>query len=202
MSKADAAEPDLPVATLLCPYCEAPSIGGSEICRSCGIPSVYPAANPYVAPAATAPKKIIAGTNSARTLVSVLLTGGLLVLLAGIGFQNLGISILLALLTIPPWIRTTLVMRRRSKAGLETSKVASVSMFVGSVFVTWLILFVALISCFLTFCFACIGALSVAREDSVAVSMAGFAALAVFIVIILAFTPWIKHRFRRDSQKE
>lgn len=193
---------DLLIATMLCHYCEAPLAAGSENCRSCRMPTSYPVANPYEAHAVSVPKEINAGTNSASAMVSVLLTGVLLLLLAGIGFQNLGIAILLALLTIPPWIRTVLVMRRRSKAGLETSKVARVSMFVGSVFITWLILFIALVSCFLTFCFACIGALSVAKEDSAAISIAGVAAFSVFVVIVLAFVPLIRHRFRRDSQKK
>lgn len=205
MSSDQEFDPGVPVATALCQYCEAPLPVGSEVCRSCRVPSTYSTtyeiSNPYLSPIPV-PEEIQRETRAASSIVSILLTGLLVLLLLGIGIESPGIAILLALLTIPPWIRTALVMRRRSKAGLETSRVASVSMFVGSVFVTWLILFIALISCFLTFCFACIGALTVSREESGVLMIAGFAALSVFFVIVAAFTPWIRHRFRRDSQKK
>lgn len=192
---------ELPVASLLCQYCEADLPVGSEACLRCGIASGN-TPNPYGSPTARVINDIAEGTNGAGTLTSILLTGALLVLLVVVGFESPGVAIFLGVFTIPPWIRTALVMRRRSATGLETSTAASVSLFVGSLLVTWLILFSALVCCTLTFCFACIGALTMSRDERVVFPMAGIAALAVFLGIVLVFSPWIRSRFRRDTTRK
>lgn len=189
---------ETPVASLLCQFCEASLPAESEVCLRCGIASME-TRNPYGSPAA---REIAAGSSGASTLSSILLTGALLVPLLVVGFESPGVAIFLAVITIPSWIRTALVMRRRSTTGLETSTVASMSLFVGSLLVTWLILFVALVCCSLTFFFVCIGGLSQPRDGGMFLITAVLAAIAVFGVLVVIFSKWIRSRFLRDTKRE
>ncbi len=199
MSSDDALESEILVATLLCPLCESELSPGVTSCQRCGSATVNPAINPFQAPAGSVPKDIDAGTASATAIVSIALTVGLIGVLVAVGISSPGVAICLALMTIPPWIRTTLVVWRRSKTGLPTSHLSKASLLFGSVMITWLILFVSLVSCLLTFCIACFGAIVVAETSQVAASTILIVTfVGTFLLILAAFSPWIKGRWNRD----
>ena len=205
-----APDEDVIVATLLCQVCEADLSPNAAVCFRCGSVSGDPKLNPFAEPSKVplAPKDIAAGTSSASTLVGVGLTVGLIGILVATFLSSPGLGISLALLTIPPWIRTTLVVFKRSRAGMETGNLQKAMLFVGSAFVTWLVLFVALASCCLTFCFACWAVIIYENPNGGGnfheyyFWILGAVTLATFLLITLAFTPWIRYRWIRDTTKE
>ena len=187
---------------MLCPVCEADLVPEAAVCFRCGNVSKDPQVNPFAAP--TINRGIDVGTSSAMTTVSILVTVGMVLILVAVGYSAPGLGICLALMTIPPWVRTTLVVVKRKRSGLPTSKLATASMLFGSALVTWAILAVALVSCFLTFCAACwIVLINDPRSSQNYISWVLIGTLVgTFVVILLAFTPWIRSRWKRDTTKD
>lgn len=195
------------VATMLCPVCEADLSPIALVCLRCGHAVNDSRLNPWEAPKKlpSVPKDIAAMTSSASTMVSVALTVGLIGILAATLLASPGLGICLALLMIPAWIRTTLVVFKRSRSGLETGNLQKTTLFVGSAFVTWLVLFVALISCCLTFCAMCWGVMITNADrmnDQVLLYVLWGSVGVTFILVLLAFSPWIRNRWKRDTIKE
>ena len=200
-------EKEVVVATMLCPVCEADLSPNVSVCLRCGTVVKDSKLNPFSAPVKVSPvpKDIAAGTSSATTLVSIALTVGLIGILMATFVSSPGLGVCLALVTIPPWVRTTLVVFKRSRSGLETGNLQKTTMFVGSALVTWLVLFVALTSCCLTFCALCWGVMLTGADrlnDQTLMYVLWGAVGATFILVVLAFTPWMRYRWTRDVNKE
>ncbi|QEG20224.1 hypothetical protein [Mariniblastus fucicola] len=199
---------DVVVATMLCPVCEADLSPDAAVCFQCGCVSVDPNVNPFALPAerpAKAPKGIENETKFTSSLISMLLTGGLVGVLVAVGLASPGLAILLALMAIPPWIRTTLVVFKRSKTGLATDNFARATLFFGSAMVSWLVLAVSLVSCFLTFCAVCWVTLinGPERMNDSSTQYLLYGTLGVtFLVILGIFSPWILYRWKRDTTRE
>ena len=193
------ADSNTPVAMLLCKYCSAEPGSASVVCKRCGVPVNTADTNPYGSPAT----RIAQGTQQATTLASVIMTLGLLVLLVVVGFESPGIAVLFALFTIPPWIRTALVVYKRSRSGLPTGNVEKTALFFTSALLTTLILFAMTISCILTFCITCFAALAEPdyfNDGTFGLVLFG-GIITAFVMVLLLFSPWIRWRWARDTTR-
>lgn len=130
-------------------------------------------------------------SGSVRLLVAVLA-------IVGVGLTMIapGLGILMAVLVLPPLVRTVLVARSRAAHQLPTSAVDQVALFVGSFGVTLTVGTVVLVSAFGTFCFVC---LSTGTEKALPAAMiaAGVAGLAASIPMFF----WIRHRWLSHTKK-
>ncbi len=142
--------------------------------------------------AATAPGPAQQGKSGRDTTFVVIVTA-LAVICLGAFLIVPGVGILLAIASIIPIVRTTMVVSRRAGG---TSRSSAVLLFLSSMVVTWIIVTVVAMAAVATFCLACLGTAHAAGEGAFVI--AGAAALAVIILLVLAFRKWVKTRWRRD----
>lgn len=123
-----------------------------------------------------------------RTIAVLLVILGTIILAPGMG-------ILLACALCAPFVRTVLVARRRAERGYEDAFPTTVSLFLGSMGVTFVILVTVGVTAFVTFVLACISGDSTPE---------GF--WTAFVVLFLAllvppcwvFWKWVRRRWKRD----
>lgn len=132
--------------------------------------------------------------RSAWDATLVLIVAAMAVACLGAFLIQPGIGILLAIASIIPIVRTTMVVSHRAA---PTSWSSAILLFLSSMVVTWIIIPVVAAAAVGTFCLTC---LSTAQAGSVELAfvLAGGATLAVVIGLIIAFRKWIKGRWRRD----
>jgi hypothetical protein len=104
-----------------------------------------------------------------------------------------GIAIFLCILLLPAVVRTAMVVQRREAAGVSVSSGEKVALAVTSMFVSLVILVLALVASVGTFCFVC---LSAGDESAIPVALV-IAGVATLGAAALAFK-WIRRRYRRD----
>ncbi len=142
--------------------------------------------------APTAPGPARPGESGRDTTFVVIVTAIAVICLGAFLIQP-GVGILLAIASIIPIVRTTMVVSRRAGG---TSRSSAVLLFLSSMVVTWIIVSVVAVAAVATFCLACLGTAGAAGESAFVI--AGAAALAVIILLGLAFRKWVKTRWRRD----
>lgn len=197
-------------ARLWCGTCLAPLKPGEQVCSRCGWKVGAVAASPALR---SSPDKTLAdegppafdrGTSATFSLGTLLLAITVFCVLLGITVAAPGLGIPLALLAVPPAIRTAMVVRRRKDGGLKTSGAEKATLFVMSAFVTWVIVICLISSCCLTFCGVCAGGLLLSGgnpDEQVLLMFAGAVTLVVGILVVWAFSFWIRGRWRRDVSK-
>ncbi len=131
---------------------------------------------------------------SGRDATFVVIVTAIAVICLGAFLIQPGVGILLAIASIIPIVRTTMVVSRRAGG---TSRSSAVLLFLSSMVVTWIIVTVVALAAVATFCLACLGTAAGGAGESAFV-IAGAAALAVVILLALAFRKWVKTRWRRD----
>ena len=158
----DETESNIPIATLLCNFCGAGLGSEDAFCCRCGSPvnsarSAQPADdNPYKSPASN---DIALDTKRASTLVSILMTGGLFILLFAIGSHSPGLAILLGFSAIPAWARTAVLAWTRVQSGSQMSTAEKLARFSLYTLVMSIIVVVLLICVVALIFFACLTAL-------------------------------------------
>lgn len=203
------------VATLLCPLCEADLWPGAVVCLRCGSSAHATPTEPakvHKAPAAREFKEVIAArSNQLLTLVSIVLVVGLIGVLVAVANKSVGLAIAFVLLTVPPLVRTSLVVLRRTREGIETGRAATIAMFFGSSMVTLLMVCVTLVSCVLSFCFVCLAVASAAnstggksvKDLNEILLPTSIITIAISVgLVLLMFSPWIIHRWKRDTREK
>ena len=117
----------------------------------------------------------------------VIVSIGLIAVLPGLG-------ILMAILVVPPLIRTVVIAQHRAAHHRPSSTSEQILLFVGSFGVTLVVSLVVLVSTFGTFCFVC---LTAGTEKAIPVAMfsAGVATLATCVPLFF----WSRHRWRRHT---
>ncbi len=124
----------------------------------------------------------------------VLIVSALAVACLGAFLIQPGVGILLAIASIIPIVRTTMVVSHRAT---PTSRSSAVLLFLSSMVVTWIIIPVVAAAAVGTFCLTCLGTAEAGAAE-LSFWLAGGATLAVVIGLIIAFRKWIKTRWRRD----
>ncbi len=132
--------------------------------------------------------------RSAWDATLVLIVTAMAVACLGAFLIQPGIGILLAIASIIPIVRTTMVVSRRAA---PTSWSSAILLFLSSMVVTWIIIPVVAAAAVGTFCLTCLGTYSGGAEE-MSYWLAGGATLAVVIGLSFAFRKWIKARWRRD----
>jgi hypothetical protein len=144
------------------------------------------------------------GTAASFSLGSLLLVITAIGVLLGITVAAPGLGIALALLAVPPAIRTVMVVKQRQSAGQATGGTEKATLFLVSAFVTWVIVVALVASCCLTFCGVCAGGLVLSGgspDEQLLLLLAGSATVVVAILVLWAFSYWIHARWRRDTKK-
>ena len=140
----------------------------------------------------TAPGPAQPGESGRDTTFVVIVTAIAVICLGAFLIQP-GVGILLAIASIIPIVRTTMVVSRRAGA---TSRSSAILLFLSSMVVTWIIITVVALAAVATFCLACLGTAPSAGEQAFVI--AGAAALGVVMILGLAFRKWITARWYRD----
>jgi hypothetical protein len=144
--------------------------------------------NPYLAPSSEL-------LTPAQTMGSSGLLIGIFVLVTiAVTFAIPGLGILMAIMAVPPLVRTLLVTHKRIQQNRAVSATDRVLLFAGSFGVTLVVSFVVLISSLATFCFVCISA-----ENPKFIPIALLVSV-VTVTLFCLFVFWIRARWRRDTQ--
>ncbi len=197
----------------VCPNCDTPFVSKAKYCNKCGMRNQV--AEMSQQPGfGTSPDigqridlgqgDIGQGTARSFSIASLLIVITVISVLLGIAARAPGLAILLALLAIPPWVRTALVIRRQRAMGVQPTVSDRIALFMGSVFVTWVIVSTLVVSCCLTFCTVCIGLFMTSGGGSnqsfvLACAVAIVLTLAVAGFVLYLFRFWIRARWRRHT---
>ncbi len=114
----------------------------------------------------------------------------------------------MAILSLPPLIRTTLVVWLRKEQGHSTEIGQKLGLFLASSAVTLLVVMTILPTAFLTFCFTCLGLAAVKEsfgkplgaDEPILFLISGLVALIVSGGLsYLVFSKWIRNRWQQDT---
>jgi len=143
------------------------------------------------------------GTARSFSIGSLLLVITVIGVLLGIMVQAPGLGITLALFAVPPWIRTALVLKRRQAMGFQPTMSDRVALFMGSMFVTWVIVITLTVACCLTFFVTCLAVFAASQDgrgdESLIWLFIWCSVLAVAITVLFLFSYWIRARWRRHT---
>ena len=118
-----------------------------------------------------------------------------------------GLGIWLAIVSLPPFIRTLMLVQKKKKMGRDIPTATKVSLYLGSLGVTIVITFVTLFGSLIAFCLSCFGAFAFAqgangrRAEEFAFGTAILLTLAMIALMLWAFSKWVRRRWRRDMKK-
>ena len=112
-----------------------------------------------------------------------------------------GLGIAMAILMIFPFIRTTVLVRRRAEEGRSTSTASSVVMMLGSIFLSAIVLAVVSVVAFGTFCLTCLGAAAASQDGKTAVIVASGATLVAVGAMGYGVYHWIRWSWHQDLRK-
>lgn len=157
-----------------CPVCGEDYTAGQRECDTCGTPlAVNPASTLTV------------------VLVLVVVCTGAIVVLPGLG-------VLLAIGSVAPIVRMTMVVRKRAQRGLDTPRWQQYALYFSSLWVTSIVLWTTGLAAFLAFCFSCLGVAVVTRGSEFSIAVALLVAGVVVVFLGWIFSGWIRKRWRKD----
>ncbi|HMP80524.1 MAG TPA: hypothetical protein PKD54_13800 [Pirellulaceae bacterium] len=135
------------------------------------------------------------------SLSSLLLVTTLIAICLSVFVALPGLGVMLAILALPPLIRTALVVNKRRANALGTETHQVVAMFFSSMFVTIVTFLAVSITAFGTFCGLCFVSSGVVNINNnlVMLCIAGCSLLSAMGVLI-ASSFWFRQRWRRDTQ--
>jgi hypothetical protein len=195
---------------LWCGTCLAPLKYGDQVCSRCGWSVRALATSPFRKAGMANPfldddkPEIDRGTLASFSLGTLMLSITVFGVLLGITVAAPGLGIPLALLAVPPAIRTVMVVKKRKFAGQATSGPEKTALFLVSALVTWVIVISLVSACCLTFCGVCVGGYTLSGgniDEGMAMLFAGSCTAVVAILILWAFSYWIRVRWWRDTRK-
>ncbi len=199
-----------------CPRCRNPVSAKIGQCWKCGTRLKFvPAAKNDIAPGpkeAAVPAVLVSRSepainSSSFGLAGLLLTITLIAVCLALFAAAPGLGIIMAVLALPAFIRTLMVVEQRKKSGKPVSTNAKVGLYLGSFGVTLVVTIVTVFASALTFCLSCLGGLALMTNSGQRYSegMIIFIAIGLTILVtgllIWAFSKWIRNRWRRDIAK-
>lgn len=108
-----------------------------------------------------------------------------------------GFAIGLAILSLPAFIRTSLLVRRRQELGKQTRAELKIASFLGSLVTVTVASVVVVVASVGTFCGICL----TAGTDK-AIPFAGLFALGATVAVIIVIAKWVGRRWRRDVARK
>ena len=184
-------------AVVICPKCGAENIG-EQRCWLCMEPMDASVSKPGVKPPIRIPAAVQPGAFSLST---VMLTITWLCVICGTLTIGPGLAIPLAILSVPVFIRTILIVQKRRELGLDVSPAKRTFLFLGSFATATVMLGVVGVAAVGTFCGVCFGVAVSGANESGAVIMGILGAGIVLILLVWGFTHWIRARWRRDTRR-
>ena len=180
-----------PMATAACPNCGATYEPPASVCWLChqNLPTDAPRGTGTLAPESS--------FSFTFSIASILLATSLFAVFFGVLAMAPGLAILLAVLSVPAFVRTGLVVHRRSQLGKPVSAARKFLWFLGSLTVTTTVVTVVLFASVGTFCAVCLGGASVVNDPNKPVPFALLAAGIATITAIVLSAKWIRRRWRR-----
>lgn len=185
----------------ICPGCGAPqdeANGGETVCWLCEqriVPRLSPVSR-TLAPTRSAGPTLAAPElplGHSFSLTSLFLLTTLIAVCLGLFVAAPGLAIALAIASVPAFVRTSLVVRRRVALGDEVSTTHKVALFAGSVLATFVIVAVTAGAAVGALCLMCVTTSST-WPITVAMVVGGVGVLIGLIVIV------IRARWEHDTQ--
>jgi hypothetical protein len=192
-----------------CPECGALAGQGVEKCWLCGWQRESDSSSAPTESAPVAPRPVDQGFSySLETLMLVMtlvaVAMGAIVLFPGVG-------IILAIMLLPAFVRTSKVIQRRAEQGRTVGLWPRVALFFGSFTTSLVIIVVVSVASVGTFCGLCLGFYAVAEGGGLlrgssgeglmilAMVVSGIAALVATIAAVYYIVKWIRRRWQRDT---
>ncbi len=145
--------------------------------------------------------RLVSGASAARPHflgAQIFLTIAVLLVILGTMILVPGLGILLACVLCVPFLRTAIVSKRRVERGHDDAFPTTVSLFLGSLAVTFVILTVVGVTAFGTFCVVCFGTFVATENVGLAVWVSGGCGVLVLVPLCRRFWKWVKRRWKRD----
>jgi len=187
-----------------CRHCGAVNTGQRESCWLCGQTLAAgdgAAAESVKPPVRINPNRKFAGSF---TLGSLFLAITLIAICLGIIAMAPGLGIVLAIISLPAFVRTGLVVQRRAALGKSVTPAQKVWWFLGSLLTSTVVAVVVLVASVGTFCAVCLGLVAVTtpKQDwTGAWIIAIVAAVVATSLAVWGMTKWMRYRWRRDVQQ-
>lgn len=143
-------------------------------------------------PGTVAPEKV-AGTHPEAATLALWAT--LFIVGLGVFLVAPGLAILLAIVAMPALVRTALVVGHQSNHGKQVPAHRKISLFLGSLATSVIVLIVVLVAAVGSFCAVCLGA-----GSEKAVPLAALVAISITGVVVSFLWKWLRSRWRRDIQ--
>jgi hypothetical protein len=178
----------------VCPNCLASNSHPASVCWLCKtpLPDSTPTGIQSIGPSPNSP--------FAFSIASLLLATTLCAAFFGIFINAPGLAILLAILSIPAFVRTGLILQRRSQLGKPIAAGQKFLWFLGSLTVTTTVVIVVGVASVGTFCAVCFQ-VAPGNPDA-ALPVAAITAGLATISVLVACAYWIRRRWRRDISRD
>ena len=190
---------------IACPTCRATVTQDTPFCWKCGSQLKT---DGFESRGIELPDKPSGSAGFNFSIASLLLLTTLIAIFLALFAAAPGLGVFLAVLSIPPFVRTLMVVNRRKAMGQQVSGGRKAGLFLGSLGVTLLITWATMFAAAIAFFFSCLGAF--AFLDPGASGGANVEAVFLWITIgftltftglvLWAFSFWIRARWRRDTK--
>lgn len=136
-------------------------------------------------------------------IASLLLLTTLVSVVMAIFVAAPGLGIILAILATPALIRTGMVLSARKELGRITDHGTKISLFLGSLGVTLVIVFTTVSICCVAACASCLATFSVSGggAESLLIPVMAISTLSTGGGVIWLFSYWIHRRWKRDTRQ-
>ena len=183
--------------TAACPNCGATYSPPASVCWLCkkNLPTDAPASVGSLDRKTLDPGEKFSFTFS---IASILLATTLIAVFFGVLTMAPGLAILLAILSVPAFVRTGLAVHRRSQIGKPVSPASKALWFLGSLTVTTVVVTLVIVASVGTFCAVCLGGAGVMNDPNKPVPFAFLAAGITTVIALTLSVRWIRRRWRRD----
>ncbi|MEQ1906691.1 MAG: hypothetical protein ABL888_21070 [Pirellulaceae bacterium] len=195
--------------SLTCSRCHHPVSPNANSCWRCGgqLPSTsnQKADQTFEFSEATSPHSPVhstAANQSTFQISSLMLITTLIAACLAMILAVPGLGIILTICSLPPLIRTVILVRRRVKTGLPVEAGSKVVWFLGSLGTTILITFVTCCLSFAAFFGSCLVMLPIADRGGDIEPLFVIAIAASLIaagLVLWLFSFWMRARWRRDT---
>lgn len=204
--------------TVACPRCGASCRKGSEQtwqdvdtlrCGKCGSQFAVSVYGDGKQDAKIVDKPVESSSGWSFELASLMLIITLIAVCCGLIVRFPGLGIVLAILALPPLVRTLLVVQRRKKSGRGTGTSSKIGLYLESLIVTGVVV-TALVTTILgslivSLFVMCTAGLGTNRNSDllpVLGILCGVLSLVVLAMCIWPFWTWIRARWRRDTSQD
>ena len=182
--------------SIVCPNCGEQNRFGRTLCWLCYAPLRRKTLQRSV-PAAPIFEEDVAESYATLAVLGIALA----VVCLGVTLTAPGLGIAMAILLIAPFVRTSLMIRKRAESGLPTAAGLKVLMFLGSVLFSGIVLAVVAAVAFGTFCVTCLGMAAASNDEQISVMVAAGAAFAAVCAMGYLAYRLVRWRWKKDLEK-